>query len=86
MLADLLPLRLYWAGARGLARKADREVRLTAPPHLPGLQIEAIDYVPGELAIVMPKREGWRDMTAAEIAAAAALLDELTQGASDAPT
>lgn len=77
MIADLLPTRLYWVGLRGVARMNGREVRLTVPPDI-GVPLEAIDYAPGEVAAVMPKREGWRDMTAAEVAAARRLLEQLT--------
>lgn len=85
MIADLLPRRLYWAGMRGVARCDGHECRLTVPPHLPGLEIDALDYVPGELAMVMPKRAGWRDMTADERAAADALLRTLTTSPEGAP-
>lgn len=84
MIADLLPVRLYWAGLRGVARLNGREVRLAGPPQLPGVDVDAIDYAPGEVAMVMPKRQGWRDLTADEIAAARVLLAELTKDTPDA--
>jgi hypothetical protein len=76
-----MPTRLYWVGMRGIAKLDGREVKLKAPPHLLGLHIEAIDYVPGLLATVMPSRSGWRDMTADERAQADRLLRELTGSA-----
>lgn len=76
-IADLLPTRLYWAGLRGVARMNGHEVRLTAPPVLPGVELLGIDYVPGELAIVLPAREGWREMTPAEVAAAREALEHI---------
>lgn len=81
MIAELFPTRLYWVGMRGVARLAGREVKLSAPPHLAGVRIDAIDYVPGVLATVMPTRAGWRDMTADERAEANRLLVQLTEGA-----
>lgn len=81
MIAELFPSRLYWIGMRGTARLQGREVKLTAPPHLVGVHIDAIDYVPGVLATVMPSRAGWRDMTAQERAEADRLLAELTKEA-----
>ena len=80
MSAVEFPTRLYWAGMRGIARANGREVRLVAPPHLPGLQVDALDYIPGQLATLMPKRDGWRNMEQHEIAAAAQLLEQLTKG------
>lgn len=77
MIADLLPVRLYWIGLRGVARMNGREVRLTTPPDI-GTPMEALDYAPGEVSMVMPKRQGWRDMTPDEIAAARRLLEQLT--------
>lgn len=86
MIADLLPTRLYWVGLRGVARMNGREVRLTAPPAI-GLELDAIDYAAGAdgrvVAIVMPRRAGWRDMRSDEIAAALRLLEDLTR--KDAP-
>lgn len=81
MIADLFPTRLYWVGMRGIARLNGREVKLSAPPHLVGVHIDAIDYVPGVLATVMPTRAGWRDMTAEERAEADRMLAQLTEGA-----
>lgn len=76
----LYATRLYWSGMRGMAKLHGHQVKLTAPPDLPGLQIEAIDYVPKiRLATVMPRRCGWRDMTPDEIRAADGLLRALTQ-------
>ena len=83
MIADLLPTRLYWVGLRGVERLNGREVRLSAPPDI-GVPLEAMDYAPGEVATVMPRREGWRDMTPAEIAAARRLLEQLTAQGSPA--
>lgn len=72
------PTVLYWIGLRGVARHAGREVKLTAPPALPGLRIDGIDYRPGCIAQVMPYAERWRDMTEAERAAAHKVLLEMT--------
>lgn len=78
--------RLYWAGGRGIAKLHGKEVRLSAPPHLPGLEVDAVDYTPEvHVAMVMPRRYGWRDMTADEVSAADALLRQLIQEVRDAP-
>ncbi len=76
----LYSTRLYWAGMRGIAKLHGDEVKLQAPPHLPGMQIDGIDYVP-EIALhqVMPKHERWRDMTPAEVQQADVLLRTLTR-------
>ena len=76
----LYPVLLYWDGDKGLVRFGGRQAKLTAPPHLPGLRITAIDYRPGSIAQVMPYADKWRDMTAGECAAARALILELTSG------
>lgn len=75
------PSVLYWVGLRGVARHDGREVRLSAPPHLPELRIDGIDYRPGAIAQVMPYADRWRDMTPAECEAARVLLNELTHHA-----
>lgn len=81
----LYTTRLYWAGGRGIAKLHGREVKLTAPPHLPGLEVDAIDYAPEvRCAMVMPRRDGWRDMTRDEIHKADQLLAEMTKEAPDA--
>jgi hypothetical protein len=77
----LYPTRLYWSAGRGLARFRGHEVRLAQPPHLPGLQLEEIDYAPGIIAQVMPLREGRRDMEPHEREAALKALCELTESA-----
>lgn len=84
MIADLLPTRLWWEGGRGVARLHGREVVLTAPPQVPGLDVVAIDWAPGEASIVMPRNEGWRDLHPHEVAAVRALLEHLTKGLPDA--
>lgn len=90
MIADAFPTRLYWCGLRGTASWHGRVVRLTAPPHLPGLEIDAIDLVPGTLAMVMPRHGGWRDLEPAEQAVALQLLKQLAgvdvQTSAPAPT
>lgn len=83
MSMDLYPVRLYWAGMKGVARGRGREVRLQAPPHLPNLAIEAIDYAPGVVAMVMPRFCGWRDMEVEECAAARAALEQILAGATE---
>ncbi len=81
----LYTTRLYWAGGRGIAKLHGRETKLTAPPHLPGLQVDAIDCAPEvRCYMVMPRYQGWRDMTSDEIRAADELLRQLVE-ASDAP-
>lgn len=76
----LYSTRLYWAGGRGIAKLRGAEVKLVAPPHLSGMEIDAIDYAPEvRCAMVMPRRGGWRDMTRDEIAAADVLLHQLTE-------
>lgn len=82
MIADLFPTRLYWVGLRGVARLNGREVRLSTPPAI-GVDLEAVDYAASAdgtvIAMVMPRRSGWRDMTADEIATARRLLEQLTR-------
>lgn len=70
--------RLYWVGMRGSAHVGQCRVVLTAPPHLPGLRIDGIDYVP-EIGLrqVMPYADRWRDMTPDEVSAAQAVLERL---------
>jgi hypothetical protein len=76
----LYTTRLYWVGMRGIAKLHGRQVKLVAPPHLPGLRVDSLDYVPEiRLASVMPSGHGWRDMNADEIRAADVLLRQLTQ-------
>lgn len=77
MIADLLPVRLVWNGLQGVARLSGREVRLTEPPDI-GVEFEALDYAPGEVAMVMPRRDRWRDMTPTEIESARLRLEQLT--------
>lgn len=72
--------RLYWLGMRGIAASNGRQVKLTAPPHLPRLQIDAIDWAPElRVAMVMPRRGVWRDMTGDEIEAARGVLEQMVQ-------
>lgn len=79
MILDLYPTRLYWVGHRGVASLEGKSVRLISPPHLPGLRIEAIDFIPepGGVQMVMPKAERWRDLEPAERDAAMALIRHL---------
>lgn len=74
----LYPVRLYWAGMHGVARYFAHEVQLTRPPDFPGLEIDAIDYAPGTVAMVCPRHAGWRDLTALEIRIARTLIADLT--------
>lgn len=74
MIAELLPVRLYWDGRRGVARLGRYQVRLAAAPHVPGLSIVEIDYTPGEIASVLEPCKGWRDLEAHEIRAVRAVL------------
>ena len=70
----LYPTRLYWDGTHGVAKLDGMAVLLTAAPELPGLDVVAIDYAPGVVAMVMPRFQAWRDMEAAEIEATCAFL------------
>jgi hypothetical protein len=56
--------RLYWCGGKGYARlDGDEPVRLTAAPQcLDGIVVDAIDYVPGGVGMVMARYCGWTDM------------------------
>ena len=85
MIADLLPTRLMWVGFRGVARLNGRTVPLTRRPQLPGLKLDAIDFVPGELAMVMPERAGWRNMEPGEIDAATTLLARIVAAGGQEP-
>jgi hypothetical protein len=77
----LYRLRLYWDGQHGAVRNGDDTRILVEPPMLPGAgnaDLEAIDYAPEvELAQVREREGDWREMTAAEVAAAEALLASL---------
>lgn len=85
MIADLLPTRLYFVAMRGgVARMGGVEVRLTEAPDLGNGPVDRVDYAPGEIAAVMYPRNGWRDLSPDEIAAAQALLERLTKEARDA--
>ncbi len=87
MIADLLPTRLYFVALRGcVARLGGVEVKLSEAPDLGSGPVDRLDYVPGEIAAVMYPRQGWRDLTPAEIGAAQALLERLTKEARDAAT
>ena len=81
----LYSTRLYWAGMRGIAKLHGHEVRLVAPPLLPGFEamiLAGVDYVPEiHLAQVMPRGERWRDMTMHEIAASDRLLRAIVAAA-----
>lgn len=77
MSAALYPTRLYWVGLHHCARLEGQQLAIADVPHLPGLQVQALDYAPGACAMVMPKGEGWREMTAAEIHATRELLASL---------
>jgi hypothetical protein len=61
---------LRWVGSKGFARLDGEELRLTAPPQcLEGIVVDALDYVPGGVAMVMPRFGGWTDMDGAQRAA-----------------
>lgn len=81
MSSALYHARLYWVGMRGTAHCGAAHVTLAAPPHLPGMRIDGIDYIP-EIGLrqIMPYAHGWRDMTDTEAAAAQTLLDHLVRG------
>jgi hypothetical protein len=67
-------VRLYWAHTRGVARAPGVERQLQAPPRIGRQVFDVVDYVPGAVAMVLPKGEGWREMTAREIALARQML------------
>ena len=80
----LYQLRLYWDGHRGAARSGNDTRILLEAPLLPGSEhaemLEEIDYAPEvDLAQVRERAGEWRDMTAAEVAAAEALLASLSE-------
>jgi hypothetical protein len=71
--------RLYWSGGRGYARLAgEAPLRLVEPPQcLEGIVVDALDYVPGGVAMVMPRFCGWTDMDGAQRAACERFLRQL---------
>jgi hypothetical protein len=72
MSADLYATCLIWYGPRGgIAKLHGRSAKLTTAPRIDRLRVECIDYRPqiGERRIQL-HAEGWRDMTAAEVARA----------------
>jgi hypothetical protein len=73
--------RLYWDGRRGAARHEDETRILAEAPVLAGAgEFEEIDYAPEVDVAQVREREGdWREMTAAEVAAADALLASLSE-------
>ena len=72
MILDRFPTRLYWVGGRGVARLNGVELRLVeCPQFLPGLVIDAIDYAPDVVSMVMQRFGGWRDMDGEQQAACA---------------
>lgn len=74
----LYPNRLRWDGLRGVAmRVGHKPVVLLTPPHLPGLEIERIDFAPYCFGTVTPRFHGPRDMERDELVAALWLLVEL---------
>ena len=72
---DLYTTRLYWCGMRGVAKLHGVSIRLTRPPVLGGVVVDAIDYVPEvRMATVMFPFSGWREMTRTEVKEADAYL------------
>jgi hypothetical protein len=70
--------RMYWCGGKGYARLDNEELPLTAPPQcLPGVVVDALDYVPGGVGMVMPRFGGWTDLDGAQRAACEAFLRQL---------
>lgn len=70
--------RLYWVGMRGIAAAAGRQIKLHAPPHRPGVILDAIDWSPDDrVAMLMPRHGAWRDMTADEVAAARRVVEQI---------
>lgn len=76
----LHPVRLWWADGRGVAKAQGRPAWLHQAPQFPGfrLELEAIDYAPGIVALITLAGAPMRDMTPAEIHAARELLRNLT--------
>jgi hypothetical protein len=75
---DLYPTRLKWDGRKGCARFSGAGGPLTAKPVVPGLpEWVCLDYVPGEIAALMPYAGPWRDLEAHEIAAVLRFLGRL---------
>jgi hypothetical protein len=81
MSLSLYTIRIYWDGRRGALRWGPHDRALTAPPALPGfekLRIDEIDFAPeAQVAQLREPAGAWRDMTAAEVAAAMQLLRSL---------
>lgn len=79
----LYSTRLRWAGAAGAAKLHGVLVPLAAAPDLGEGPVHALDYVPEVcIADVQPRAcDRRRDMTAAEVKAADALLAALTGAA-----
>lgn len=76
----LYHVRCYWCPPQGVAKRGDRSVRLTHPPVLNGEAVEMLDYTPEvNVATVMPRARGWRDMTADEIQQVECLIDQALQ-------
>jgi hypothetical protein len=82
----LYRLRLYWDGRRGAVRNGNDTRILLERPVLRGTahaaQLEEIDYAPEVDVAQVREHDGeWRQMTSDEVAAADALLAELSQPA-----
>lgn len=71
---SLYPTRLRWQRPKGIAKLDGVQVALTEPPTLDAARVEAIDYAPGIVYMVMWPFGGWQEMTSAEIVAADAYL------------
>lgn len=74
---DHLPIRLWWAGGKGLAISNGAMMTLRCPPHI-GFEYAEIDYAPGACALVRRAAfDRLDDMTPDEIAACMLYLAEL---------
>lgn len=73
------PCRLLWDGRAGVARLSGRSVKLWDPPALGAEPLHSVDFIPSiGLAELQPRPcDPRRAMTAEEISAALALLEDL---------
>lgn len=72
--------RLYWHAGRGVAKLHGVAVALVEPPRIGGLQVDGIDYTPEvQVARILPRMAGWRDMERDEVAEADLILRLMTE-------
>lgn len=71
--------RLYWSAGRGVAKLHGVAVALVEPPRISGQLVDGIDYTPEvQVARILPRLNGWRDMERDEIAEADLILRLMT--------